>query len=71
MFWYGLKNKKLVKSMFYELLICFDYRAGGGEGNRTPVQTYSRKVFYMFIPLLFVGNRQEGDKPTGTLAEWS
>lgn len=27
----------------------------GGEGNRTPVQTYSPKAFYMLIPLLIVG----------------
>jgi hypothetical protein len=28
---------------------------GGGEGIRTPVQTYSPKAFYMFIPALIVG----------------
>ena len=27
----------------------------GGEGNRTPVQTYSTEAFYMLIPPLFVG----------------
>ncbi len=31
----------------------------GGEENRTPVQTYSSKVFYMFIPFYCVGNELE------------
>ena len=31
----------------------------GGEGNRTPVQTYSAKAFYMLILVLFVGKQQE------------
>jgi hypothetical protein len=33
--------------------------ACGGEGNRTPVQTYSVKAFYMFILVLIVGKQQE------------
>jgi hypothetical protein len=50
-----IKTKKPVKSMIYELLRCFDYRYCGGEGNRTPVQTYSPKAFYMLIPVFIVG----------------
>lgn len=42
--------------------------SGGGEGNRTPVQTYSPKAFYMLIPALIVGRRQEPDTPIVTLA---
>jgi hypothetical protein len=33
--------------------------SGGGGGNRTRVQTYSSKAFYMLISLLFVGDEQE------------
>jgi len=44
---------------------------GGGEENRTPVQTYSPKAFYMFISLLIVGNEQEMNKPIHRLAVWS
>ena len=40
----------------------------GGEGNRTPVQTYSAKAFYMLISLLFVGSEQESNKPIHFLA---
>jgi hypothetical protein len=40
----------------------------GGEGNRTPVQTYSTKAFYMLISILFVGNEQETNKPIQSLA---
>ncbi len=43
----------------------------GGEGNRTPVQTYSPKAFYMLIPALIVGKRQGPDKPIVSLAGWS
>ena len=42
--------------------------SGGGEGSRTPVQTYSPKAFYMLIPALIVGRRQEPDTPIVTLA---
>jgi len=43
----------------------------GGEGNRTPVQTYSPKAFYMLISLLLVGDTQEKNKPMYHLAGWS
>ena len=43
----------------------------GGGGNRTRVQTYSPKAFYMLISLLFVGNEQEMNKPITRLAAWS
>jgi site-specific DNA recombinase len=43
----------------------------GGEGIRTPVQTYSPKAFYMLIPALIVGKQQEPDKPIISLAGWS
>jgi len=45
--------------------------SGGGEGNRTPVQTQPPKAFYMLIPALIVGRRPGPDKPTSSLAEWS
>jgi hypothetical protein len=44
---------------------------GGAEGIRTPVQTYSVKAFYMFIPALIVGKQQEPDTPIVSLAGWS
>ena len=42
---------------------------GGGEGNRTPVQTYPSKAFYMLISSLIVGLIQGMNKPILTLAE--
>jgi site-specific DNA recombinase len=45
--------------------------SGGGEGNRTPVQTQPTKAFYMLIPALIVGRRPGPDKPTSSLAVWS
>jgi hypothetical protein len=36
-------------------LTSFNNWISGGEGNRTPVQTYSTEAFYMLIPPLFVG----------------
>jgi hypothetical protein len=45
------------------------FPSSGGEGNRTPVQTYSSKAFYMLIPSLVVGLIQETDTPIPTLAE--
>ena len=41
--------------MICGLLTLFDIDFRGAEGNRTPVQTYSSKAFYMFILVLFVG----------------
>lgn len=38
-------------------------RSRGAEGNRTPVQTYPSKAFYMLISLLIVGGTQEMNKP--------
>ena len=43
----------------------------GAEGNRTPVQTYSSKAFYMFISLLLVGDEPGTNKPIHRLAVWS
>ena len=43
----------------------------GAGGNRTRVQTSVEKAFYMLIPLLFVGDDQEADKPNHYLAGWS
>ena len=43
--------------------------SGGVEGSRTPVQTSLPLAFYMLISLLFVGTRQEMNKPTKRLAE--
>jgi hypothetical protein len=52
-------------------LTSFDNWISGGEGNRTPVQTYSSKAFYMLIPLFIVGKWQGAGKPTRSLAVWS
>jgi hypothetical protein len=41
--------------MICRLLTSFVIGNSGGEGNRTPVQTYSSKAFYMLICLLVVG----------------
>jgi hypothetical protein len=43
----------------------------GGEENRTPVQTYPSKAFYMFIYRLIVGEEPDGNKPILPLAESS
>ena len=43
----------------------------GAEGNRTPVQTYPSKAFYMFISLLIVGGTPGMNKPIYHLAVWS
>jgi len=48
---------------------CIFVLPGGAEGNRTPVQTYPSKAFYMLISLLFVGTAQEKNKPMQRLAE--
>ena len=40
----------------------------GVEGSRTPVQTYSPKAFYMFIPELIFGAGHEQDKQTQPLS---
>jgi hypothetical protein len=48
----------------------FSFFCGAG-GNRTRVQTSVEKAFYMLIPLLFVGDDQEADKPNHHLAGWS
>jgi len=45
------------------------FPSSGGEGNRTPVQTYSSKAFYMLICKLFVGIQQDCNKPIVSLAE--
>ena len=45
--------------------------SGGDGGNRTRVQTYSPKAFYMLISLLIVGDIQEKNKPIYYLAGWS
>jgi len=44
-----IKSKKPVNTAFHELSNIFNYLKSGGEENRTPVQTYSSKAFYMFI----------------------
>ena len=41
----------------------------GAEGNRTPVQTYSSKAFYMLISLLLVGDEPEMNKPIHRLED--
>jgi hypothetical protein len=46
----------------------FDILCGAG-GNRTRVQTYSSKAFYMLISLLIVSRKQEMNKPIYNLAE--
>jgi hypothetical protein len=44
-----LKSKKPVNTAFHELSNINNLLKSGGEENRTPVQTYSSKAFYMFI----------------------
>jgi hypothetical protein len=44
-----IKSKKPVNAAFHELSNLFNTIKSGGEENRTPVQTYSLKAFYMFI----------------------
>jgi hypothetical protein len=74
----GIKSKKsipaepeqtfiLIKTLFAKAIEgnC------GGEENRTPVQTYSSKAFYMFICSLIVGEKQESNTPIIPLAESS
>jgi len=53
---WDIKNKKPVNRAFHGLSNIFKSSfakategEGGGEENRTPVQTYSSKAFYMFI----------------------
>jgi hypothetical protein len=43
-------------------------RSGGGDRNRTGVQTWHPKAFYMLIPAFIVGKGQEPDAPTISLA---
>lgn len=40
----------------------------GGEENRTPVQTYSSKAFYMLIPCLYCRKITGIGQPTISLA---
>ena len=54
--------------MICGLLTSFDDDFRGAEGNRTPVQTYSSKAFYMLIPVLVVGKWQEPVEPITSLA---
>ena len=63
-----LKCKKPVNTVFmgFSYLLVID-NSGAGE-DRTPVQTYSPKAFYMLISLLFVGPAQEKNKPMQSLA---
>jgi hypothetical protein len=50
-------------------LQCKALQKSGGDRIRTGVQTYPPKAFYMLISALIVGNQQEPDKPTDSLAE--
>ena len=54
--------------MICGLLTLFDIDLSGAEGNRTPVQTYSPKAFYMLILVLIVGKWQEPVEPITSLA---
>lgn len=56
------------RPIFNSLLFLNAQSDGGGDGNRTRVQTYSPKAFYMLISLLLVGMRQERNKPISSLA---
>ena len=49
----------------------FDIDFSGAEGNRTPVQTYPPKVFYMLILVLIVGKWQGPVEPSISLAVYS
>jgi hypothetical protein len=45
----------IYKYLFFINLHLFAYLSRGGEGNRTPVQAYPSKAFYMLITALIVG----------------
>ncbi len=60
----------LVKKRRTQILFCI-LRNGGGDRNRTGVQTYPPKAFYMFISALLVGKVQERNTPTSSLAVYS
>jgi len=45
----GPKKQKARKQGVHELSNIINTLKSGGEENRTPVQTYSSKAFYMFI----------------------
>src|SRR6187200_1899159 len=53
-----LKNKKRLLIILQSLTF-FVSKPGGGEENRTPVQTYSPKAFYMLI-LFYCVRKQLG-----------
>ena len=57
--------------MICRLLTSFDIDFCGAEGNRTPVQTYSSKAFYMLILVLIVGKWQDPVEPNISLAAYS
>jgi hypothetical protein len=52
------------------VVLNMEVSCGAGE-DRTPVQTYSPKAFYMLISLLIVGVAPGKNKPMQHLAEWS
>ena len=58
------------RAFHYITLFNYIQKSGAGE-NRTPVQTYSSKAFYMFIVALIVGDIQEQHTPIYPLAGWS
>ena len=57
--------------MIWGLLHFLNIDVSGAEGNRTPVQTYSPKAFYMLILVLIVGKWQEPVEPNISLAGFS
>ena len=57
------------KRKMVNLLRLTIFYISGAAGNRTLVQTYSSKAFYMFIFELIVGFCQERNKPNKTLEE--
>jgi len=62
-----IKNESLKRDSLKKINKVFN-KSGAG-GNRTRVQTYSSKAFYMFISELLVGHSQERNKPMSGVAE--
>lgn len=60
-----------VNIAFTGILYIFESSLSGIGGIRTRVQTPIEKDFYMLSLLLFVGQRQEVNKPIKGLAGWS
>jgi len=62
------KNKNDCISVLCSRLLFFAFKQGGGEENRTPVQTYPSKAFYMLILFYFFRELTGNKQPINSLA---